>query len=115
MGGTAGAGGLRPRPATTDRGGSGNSLNRSRISTMVCVPLASNLAWADAPGNTVLPATVTGLPKRLGRQLVADRRARPAHAGRARPTDRGPAVSAIFCIDEGVIVIRVLRRREAYR
>ena len=41
----------------------GNSLNRSRISTVVCVPLTSNLAWADAPGNTVLPATVTGLPK----------------------------------------------------
>ena len=40
----------------------GNSLNRSRISTVVCVPLTSNLAWADAPGNTVLPATVTGLP-----------------------------------------------------
>lgn len=41
----------------------GNSLNRSRISTVVCVPLTSNLAWADAPGNTVLAATVTGLPK----------------------------------------------------
>ena len=41
----------------------GNSLNQSRISTVVCVPLTSNLDWADAPGNTVLPATVTGLPK----------------------------------------------------
>ena len=41
----------------------GNPLNRSRISTVVCVPLTSNLDWADAPGNTVLPATVTGLPK----------------------------------------------------
>ena len=41
----------------------GNSLNRSRIGTVVCVPLTSNLAWADAPGNTVLPATVAGLPK----------------------------------------------------
>lgn len=30
---------------------------------MVCVPLTSNLACADAPGNTVLPAKVTGLPK----------------------------------------------------
>ena len=41
----------------------GNSLNQSRISTVVCVPLTSNLDWADAPGTTVLPATVTGLPK----------------------------------------------------
>ena len=41
----------------------GNPLNRSRISTVVCVPLTGSLAWADAPGNTVLPATVTGLPK----------------------------------------------------
>ena len=41
----------------------GNSLNQSRISTVVCVPLTSNLDWADAPGNTVLPATVTGRPK----------------------------------------------------
>ena len=41
----------------------GNPLNRSRISTVVCVPLTSNLVWADAPGNTLLPATVTGLPK----------------------------------------------------
>lgn len=41
----------------------GNSLNRSRISTVVCVPLTSNLAWADAPGNVLLPATATGLPK----------------------------------------------------
>ena len=41
----------------------GNSLNRSRISTAVCVPLTSNLAWADAPGNVLLPAAATGLPK----------------------------------------------------
>jgi mRNA interferase MazF len=41
----------------------GNSLNRSRIATVVCVPLTSNLGWADAPGNTLLAAKVTGLPK----------------------------------------------------
>lgn len=41
----------------------GNSLNRSRIATVVCVPLTSNLTWADAPGNTLLAAKVTGLPK----------------------------------------------------
>lgn len=41
----------------------GNSLNRSRIATVVCVPLTSNLRWADAPGNVLLPARLTGLPK----------------------------------------------------
>ena len=41
----------------------GTSLNRSRLGTVVCVPLTSNLAWADAPGNTPLSAKATGLSK----------------------------------------------------
>lgn len=41
----------------------GDSLNRSRIATVVCMPLTSNLTWADAPGNTLLPKKATGLPK----------------------------------------------------
>jgi len=41
----------------------GNPLNRSRIATVVCVPLTSNLVWADAPGNTLIPAKTAGLPK----------------------------------------------------
>ena len=41
----------------------GDQLNRSRIATVICVPLTSNLAWADAPGNALLSAKVTGLPK----------------------------------------------------
>jgi mRNA interferase MazF len=41
----------------------GDALNRSRIATVVCVPLTSNLAWADAPGNVLLAAATTGLPK----------------------------------------------------
>ena len=41
----------------------GDALNRSRLATAVCVPLTSNLRWADAPGNAVLTARVTGLPK----------------------------------------------------
>ena len=38
-------------------------MNRSRIATVVCVPLTSNLKWADAPGNVLLDARTTGLPK----------------------------------------------------
>jgi mRNA interferase MazF len=41
----------------------GDALNRSRIATVVCVPLTSNLRWADAPGNVALAARLTGLPK----------------------------------------------------
>ena len=38
-------------------------FNRSRITTALCVPLTSQLRWADAPGNVLLPARSTGLPR----------------------------------------------------
>jgi len=41
----------------------GHPFNRSELSTVVCIPLTSNLVWADAPGNLLLPAARTGLPK----------------------------------------------------
>ena len=41
----------------------GDALNRSRIATVVCVPLTSNLHWATAPGNVPLSEKDTGLPK----------------------------------------------------
>jgi len=41
----------------------GDPINRSRIAIAVCVPLTSNLKWADAPGNVLLDAETTGLPK----------------------------------------------------
>ena len=41
----------------------GDTLNRSRIATVVCVPLTSNLRWSDAPGNLQLPSNLTGLPR----------------------------------------------------
>ncbi len=40
-----------------------DALNRSRIATVVCVPLTSNLKWGLAPGNVRLSARLTGLPK----------------------------------------------------
>jgi mRNA interferase MazF len=58
-------------------------FNRSRIQTVVCVPLTSNLAWAEAPGNVPLLPRHTGLPKNsvanvsqivtLDRTLLAER------------------------------------------
>ena len=41
----------------------GDAFNRSRIGSVVCVALTSNLRWADAPGNALLTARATGLPK----------------------------------------------------
>lgn len=40
-----------------------DSFNRSRIATVVCVPLTSNVKWALMPGNVHLAARATGLPK----------------------------------------------------
>ena len=41
----------------------GDALNRSRIATVVCLPLTSNLLWADAPGHVRLSAASTNLPR----------------------------------------------------
>jgi mRNA interferase MazF len=41
----------------------GDSFNASRIATTVVVPLTSKLRLAAAPGNVVLAAARTGLPK----------------------------------------------------
>ena len=41
----------------------GDAFNRSRVATVVCVPLTSNLKWAEAPGNVLLPARSSGLSK----------------------------------------------------
>jgi mRNA interferase MazF len=40
-----------------------DALNQSRIATVICVPLTSNVKWAAAPGNVLLQAKATGLPK----------------------------------------------------
>jgi mRNA interferase MazF len=40
-----------------------DALNTSRIGTVVCVPLTSNLKWERAPGNVLLSAAATSLPK----------------------------------------------------
>ena len=41
----------------------GDPLNRSRLATVVCLPLTSNLQWAEAPGHVRLSARSTNLPK----------------------------------------------------
>lgn len=61
-----------------------DAINRSRIATIVCVPLTSNLKWALAPGNLRLSARLTGLPK-----------------------DSVANVSQIVSIDKGFLTTRV--------
>jgi mRNA interferase MazF len=64
----------------------GDSLNRSRIATAVCVPLTSNLKWGEAPGNVVLKAKSTGLPKdsvaNLSQVVALDKTALTERTGR---------------------------------
>jgi mRNA interferase MazF len=67
----------------------GNHLNRSRIATAVCVPLTSNLTWAGAPGNVLLAAKATGLPKdsvaNVSQIVSLDRSLLSERAGRIGP------------------------------
>ncbi len=63
-----------------------DAFNRSTIATIVCIPLTSNLRWADAPGNSLLPARATGLPKdsvaNVSQILALDRDLLTERAGR---------------------------------
>ena len=67
----------------------GDPLNRSRISTVVCAVMTSNLKWAKAPGNVRLSARESGLPRdsvvNVSQILTLDR---------SRLTDRVGRVSA---------------------
>lgn len=68
----------------------GEALNRSRIATVVCVPLTSNLRWVNAPGNVSLSVRLTGLPKdsvanvsqivTVDRELLTERVGKLPHA-----------------------------------
>jgi len=40
-----------------------DAFNRSRLRTVLCVVLTSNTRLLDAPGNVLLPARSSGLPK----------------------------------------------------
>ena len=66
----------------------GDALNQSRIATVICVPLTSNLKWADAPGNVVLKSKTTGLPKdsvaNVSQMVSIDRGLLTERAGKVR-------------------------------
>jgi mRNA interferase MazF len=71
----------------------GDSFNASRIATTVVVPLTSNLRLAAAPGNVVLPASRTGLPKdsvaNVSQVVSVDRSLLSDRVGRLSENDLG--------------------------
>ncbi|MGH2427588.1 MAG: type II toxin-antitoxin system PemK/MazF family toxin [Candidatus Limnocylindria bacterium] len=68
----------------------GDAFNRSSLRTVVCVPLTTNLRWANAPGNELLSARMT----RLRRESVAN-------------------VSQIVTLDKAVLTERVSKVSDA--
>jgi mRNA interferase MazF len=78
----------------------GNHLNRSRLATVVCVPLTSNTIWAGAPGNVLLSSKITGLPKdsvaNVSQVIALDRSLLTERAGRLGPK---PLAQILYGID----------------
>lgn len=65
-----------------------DAFNRSRIRTVIGVVLSTNARLIDAPGNVLLPAKATGLPKdsvaNVSQVITIDRDFLVEPAGRVR-------------------------------
>ena len=76
-----------------------DSFNRSRIQTAIVAVITSNLELGDAPGNVVVPARSTGLPRdsvvNVSQLLTLDRRCLTERAGALPPRLLG-------AVDEGL-------------
>jgi mRNA interferase MazF len=77
----------------------GNPLNRSRLATVVCVPLTSTTVWARAPGNVLLSSKTTGLPKdsvaNVSQIVALDRSLLTQRVGRLGPKPRAQILHGI--------------------
>ena len=66
-----------------------DAFNRSRIQTAIVAVVTSNLQLAEAPGNVLLPARSTGLPRdsvaNVSQLLTLDRSFLTEHAGTLPP------------------------------
>jgi len=91
-----------PEPRRSERGYQrpvlviqADSFNRSRIQTVIVAAITSNLDLADAPGNVMLPARSSGLPRdsvvNVSQVLRANRR--PASRDPCKRADSVPACS----------------------
>jgi len=65
-----------------------DAFNRSRLPTVVAVVLTSNLRLVEAPGNVLVPAPASGLPKdsvaNVSQVVTVDREFLTERAGRLR-------------------------------
>jgi mRNA interferase MazF len=65
-----------------------DAFNRSRVHTVIAVVLSTNVRLVDAPGNVLLPAKTTGLPKdsiaNVSQVITVDRDFLMEPAGRVR-------------------------------
>ena len=65
-----------------------DAFNRSRLRTVVAVVVTSNLRLVDAPGNVLLPAKASGLPKdsvaNVSQVITLDRDFLSGRVGRVR-------------------------------
>ena len=79
-----------------------DSFNRSRIQTAIVAVITSNLELADVPGNVLLPARSTGLPRdsvmNVSQLLTLDRSFPTERAGTLPPRLQGS-------VDEGLRLV----------
>jgi mRNA interferase MazF len=79
-----------------------DAINRSRIGTVVCVPVTSNLKWANAPGNVLLKADVTGLSRdsvaNVSLIVALDRNQLTERAGKLPPRHLTAVINGIGAI-----------------
>lgn len=65
-----------------------DAFNRSRLRTVIAIVLMTNLRLVDAPGNVLIPARVSGLPKdsvaNVSQLITLDRDFLLERAGRVR-------------------------------
>jgi mRNA interferase MazF len=65
-----------------------DAFNRSRIRTVIAVVLTTNLRLVDAPGNVLVPAKTSGLPKdsvaNVSQVVTIDKESLTEPAGRVR-------------------------------
>lgn len=82
-----------------------DSFNRSRIRTIIAVVLTSNLRLAEAPGNLLIPASESGLPKdsvaNVSQVITVDRGFLTEKTGRLRP-------KTIRLIEDGLRLVMAL-------
>jgi mRNA-degrading endonuclease toxin of MazEF toxin-antitoxin module len=86
-------------PKARGRGSRGCVQPKSNRRTVVCVPLTSSVKWADAPGNVMLSARLTGLPKNsvanVSQVVTLDKGLLTERAGRLPPAQLRLVLSGI--------------------